>query len=122
MLVSFTRALLHLSPISFKSQKIMTLFIMPQTPPIVRHTLSFQFSLLYYYLSVRMRSEGYSTWFVCVSVCVCLSDTLFLRRSKLICLKEGIYQWLGHNTEQTFIRRDFPINASFKSYGIICLP
>ena len=37
-----------------------------------------------------MRSKGYGTWFVCMCVCVsvCLSDGLFLRRSRLLCLKE----------------------------------
>lgn len=27
-------------------------------------------------------------------------------------------QWLLHNTEQTLIRTDFPMNASFKGYGV----
>lgn len=32
------------------------------------------------------------------------------------------YQKLQCHTEQTFIGRDFPIDTSFESYFIICLP
>ena len=41
-----------------------------------------------------MRSEGYCTWFVCVSVC--LSDALFLKHGKFTHLKEGTNGYGAH--------------------------
>ena len=65
-------------------------------------------------LTLGMLAQQGLQYLVCVSACV--SDALFLRHNKLIHFKEGTC------SQKKFIRTDFPINASFKSYGIISLP
>ena len=66
------------------------------------------------------RSEGYCSCPVCLSVCVCVSVRSFLppRASR----SKYRYVRVHSDTEKTFIIVNFAKNASFRSYGVICLP
>ena len=55
---------------------------------------------------------------VCVYVCVC---PLITAASHIGITKQG-YQRIHRNTGSVLNFADFPKNASFKSYGVICLP
>ena len=77
-----------------------------------------------YYLCVisnprcaHARSEGYCSCPVCMCVCVhsyLLPHTLESHNKR--------YQWVHSNTAIVLNFANFPKNASFKSYGVICLP
>ena len=65
-----------------------------------------------------MRSEVYSSWFVCMYVCMCSNlptHTLESQERDII-----LYQRIYCNTGTISNFADFPKNASFKSYGVIC--
>ena len=63
-----------------------------------------------------MRSDGYCSCPVCMCVC-----PLIPAASHIGITKER-YQRILRNTGSFFNFADFPKNASFKSYGVICLP
>ena len=74
-----------------------------------------------------MRSEGYGSQFVClpVCVCVCLSVCLSvtaLTATNFVCKAKVRYHRVLHDVLQICKLVDFAKNASFKSYGVICLP
>ena len=74
-------------------------------------------SAISYQPSARMRSEGYCSCPVCMYVCVC---PLIPAASHIGITKER-YQRILRNTGIVLNFADFPKNASFKSYGVICL-
>ena len=57
---------------------------------------------------------------VCVYVCMCVCP-LITAASHIGITKQG-YQRIHRNTGIVLNFADFPKNASFKSYGVICLP
>ena len=66
-----------------------------------------------------MRSEGYCSCPVCMYVCVCVCP-LIPAASHIGITKER-YQRILRNTGIVLnFLADFPKNASFKSYGVIC--
>ena len=71
-----------------------------------------------------MRSEGYSSLSVCVCVCVCVCVSVTaLIATYLICKAKMRY----HTCRVLYgvlqiCNVDFAKNASFKRYGVICLP
>ena len=65
-------------------------------------------------LCVRM----YECVYVCVYVCMCP----FISTASHIGITKERYQRVHSNTGIVLNFADFPKNASFKSYGIICLP
>ena len=67
-----------------------------------------------------MRSEGYCSCPVCMYVCVYVCP-LIPAASHIGITKER-YQRILRNTRIVLNFADFPKNASFKSYGVICLP
>ena len=83
-----------------------------------------------------MRSEGYFScpvcmyvcMYVCVYVCMCVCMYVCVYVCPLIPAASHIgitkerYQRILRNTGIVFNFADFPKNASFKSYGVICLP
>ena len=79
-----------------------------------------------------MRSEGYCSCPVCVYVCVCVCMYVCVYVCMCVCplipaashigITKERYQRILHNTGIVLNFADFPKNASFKSYGIICLP
>ena len=70
--------------------------------------------------STRMRSEGYCSCPVCMYVCVCVCP--LISASSHIGITQQRYQRVHSNTRIVLNFADFPKNASFKSYGVICLP
>ena len=64
-----------------------------------------------------MHSEGYSSWFVCMYVCVCVRSNLpphTLESQKRV--TNGFIA-----IRESFLNcNDLAKNASFKSYGVIC--
>ena len=82
------------------------------------HTLQLVYVMLYVHIltsgrilltvSVCMCSEGYCTWFVCVSVCVCLMP-YFLDTVSLYVEMKVSMALVQHG--ETFIKGIFPINA-----------
>ena len=77
-------------------------------------------SIVVYEPSARMRSEGYCSCPVCMYVCVYVCP-LIPAASHIGITKER-YQRIVRNTGIVLNFADFPKNASFKSYGVICLP
>ena len=67
-----------------------------------------------------MRSEGYCSCPVCMYVCMCVHS--YLPPHTLESQKIDSYQRILRNTGIVLNFADFPKNASFKSYGVICLP
>ena len=72
-----------------------------------------------------MRSEGYCScpvgMYVCMYVCVYVCP--LLPAASHIGITKERYQRILRNTGIVLIFfADFPKNASFKSYGVICLP
>ena len=65
-----------------------------------------------------MRSEGYSSCPVCMCVYMCppISVTSHIRITK------KIYQRVYNNTRIVLNIAEFSKIASFKGYGVICLP
>ena len=80
-------------------------------------------------LGAHARSEGYCSCRVCVCVCVCMYVCVCVCMYVCVCplitaashigITKQRYQRVHSNTE---IVLNFPKNASFKSYGVICLP
>ena len=62
-----------------------------------------------------MRSEGYSSW-----VCVCVSVKSHLTSGASICPENTVIYSVGNGGQK--ICKVFSETASFKSYGVICLP
>ena len=58
---------------------------------------------------------------VCVCVCMCVCVTTHTAASHIGITKQR-YQRVHSNTAIVLNFADFPKNASFKSYGVICLP
>ena len=71
-----------------------------------------------------MRSEGYCSCPVCMFVCVyvCVYVCPLIPATSHIGITKERYQQILRNTGIVLNFTDFPKNASFKSYGIICLP
>ena len=71
-----------------------------------------------------MRSEGYSSCRVCMYVCVCVCVYVrpLITAASHIGITKQRYQRVHSNTAIVLNFVDFPKNASFKSYGVICLP
>ena len=67
-----------------------------------------------------MRAARVTVVVVCVCVCVCVCP-LIIAASHIGITKQR-YQRVHSNTAIVLSFADFPKNASFKSYGIICLP
>ena len=70
-----------------------------------------------------MCSEGYSSWVfvcVCVCVCVCVSVKSHLTYGVSACPENTVTYSASNGGQQTC--RVFSETASFKSYGVICLP
>ena len=67
-----------------------------------------------------MRSEGYCSCPVCMYVCVyvCMYVCVYV----CMCVTKERYQRILRNTGIVLNFADFPKNASFKSYSVICLP
>ena len=66
-------------------------------------------------------SEGYSTWSVCACVCVCARGfSLFwhLAQSRVQTAVSATSTRNGHEIKNGIFLK----NASFRSYGVICLP
>ena len=59
---------------------------------------------------------------VCVYVCVCVCVCPLITAASHIGITKQRYQRVHSNTAIVLNFADFPKNASFKSYGIICLP
>ena len=71
-----------------------------------------------------MRSKGYCSCRVCVCVCVCVCMYVrpLISAASHIGITQQRYHRVHSNTAIVFNFADFPKNASFKSYGVICLP
>ena len=74
-----------------------------------------------------MRSEGYCSCPVCMYVCmyvcsVCVYVCPLIPAASHIGITKERYQRILRNTGIVLNFADFPKNASFKSYGVICLP
>ena len=73
-----------------------------------------------------MRSEGYCScpvcMYVCVYVCVYVYVCPLTTAASHIGIAKERYQRILRNTGIVLNFADFPKNASFKSYGVICLP
>ena len=88
-------------------------------------------SVLSLTLGAHAHSEGYSSCRVCMCVCVCVCmcvcmcvcvcDHLITATSH-IGITQQRYQRVHSNRAIVLNFADFPKNASFKSYGVICLP
>ena len=59
---------------------------------------------------------------VCMYVCMCVCPLIHVSSASHIGITQQRYQWVHSNTAIILNFADFPKNASFKSYGIICLP
>ena len=71
-----------------------------------------------------MHSKGYCSCRVCVCVCVyvCVYVRPLISAASHIGITKERYQRVHSNTGMVLNFDDFPKNASFKSYGVICLP
>ena len=71
-----------------------------------------------------MRSEGYCSCPVCMYVCmyVCMCVCPLIPAASHIGITKERYQRILRNAAIVLNFADFPKNASFKSYGVICLP
>ena len=67
-----------------------------------------------------MHSHGYCSCPVCMYVCVYVCP--LIPAASHIGITKQRYQRILRNTGIVLIFSDFPKNASFKSYGVICLP
>ena len=65
-----------------------------------------------------MRAARVTVVVLCVCVCVCP----FITAASHIGITKQRYQRIHSNTAIVLNFADFPKNASFKSYGVICLP
>ena len=59
---------------------------------------------------------------VCMCVYVCVYVCSLIPAASHIGITKERYQRILHNTGIVLNFADFPKNASFKSYGVICLP
>ena len=59
---------------------------------------------------------------VCVCVCVCMGVCPLITAASHIGITKQGYQRIHRNTGIVLNFADFPKNASFKSYCVICLP
>ena len=80
-------------------------------------------------LGAHAHSEGYSSCRVCmyvcvyVCMCVCMCVCVTTHNCRLTHWNhKKRYQRVQSNTAIVSNVADFPKNASFKSYGVICLP
>ena len=79
-------------------------------------------------LGAHAHSEGYSSCRVCVYVCVyvcmcvCVYVWPLITAASHIGITKQRYQRVHSNTAIVLNFADFPKNALFKSYGVICLP
>ena len=75
-------------------------------------------------LGAHARSEGYCSCRVCMCVCmyVCVCVSTHNTAASHIGITKQRYQWVHSNAAIVLNFADFPKNASFKSYGVICLP
>ena len=64
-----------------------------------------------------MRSEGYCSW---VCVCVCVSVKSDLTSGGSVCPENSVTHSTGNEGQKIY--GVFSETASFKSYGVICLP
>ena len=71
-------------------------------------------------LGAHACSEGYGSCPVCV--CVCVSVRSFLPPCTYRSRNIGTYVWVHRDKGKTFIILIIAKNASFRSYGVICLP
>ena len=73
-----------------------------------------------------MRTARVTVVVVCVCVCVCVyvcvCDRPLITAASHIGITQQRYQRVHSNTAIVLTFADFPKNASFKSYGVICLP
>ena len=69
-----------------------------------------------------MRSKGYCSCRVCMCVCVYMYVCPLISAASHIGITQQRYQRVHSNTATVLNFADFPKNASFKSYGVICLP
>ena len=71
-----------------------------------------------------MLSEGYCSCPVCMYVCVyvCVCACPLIPAASHIGITKERYQRILRNTGIVLNFADFPKNASFKSYDVICLP
>ena len=60
--------------------------------------------------------------YVCMCVCVCVYVCPLVSAASHIGITKQRYQRIHRNTGIDLNFADFPKNASFKSYGVICLP
>ena len=87
-------------------------------------------SVLSLTLGAHAHSEGYSSCRVCMCVCVCVYVCVYvcvcvwslITAASHIRITQQRYQRVHSNTAIVLNFADFPKNASFKSYGVICLP
>ena len=81
------------------------------------------YSIILLTLGAHARSEGYCSCPVClcVCVCVCVSVRSFLPPRASRPRNIGTYVFTA-TRKKTFIIVIFAKNASFRSYGVICLP
>ena len=75
-------------------------------------------------LGAHAHSEGYSSCRVCMCVCMCVCMYVWplITAASHIGITKQRYQRVHSNTAIVLNFADFPKNASFKSYGVICLP
>ena len=73
-------------------------------------------------LGTHARSEGYCRCPVCMYVCVCVYVCPLIYTASHIGITKERYQRVCSNTGIVLNFADFPKNALFKSYGMICLP
>ena len=59
---------------------------------------------------------------LCVCVCVCVCVCPLISAASHIGITQQRYQQVHSNTAIVLNFYDFPKNASFRSYGVICLP
>ena len=69
-----------------------------------------------------MCSEGYCSCPVCMYVCVYVYVCPLISAASHVGITKQIYQRIHRNAGIVLKFADFPKNASFKSYGVICLP
>ena len=73
-------------------------------------------------LGAHARSEGYCSCRVCMCVCMYVCVCPLITAASHIGITKQRYQRVHSNTAIVLNFADFPKNASFKSYGVICLP
>ena len=83
---------------------------------VCRNECGWSEAVLLLTLGVHVHSEGYSS--CCVCMCVCPLITA----ASHIGITQQRYLRVHSNTAIVLNFANFPKNASFKSYGVICLP